>query len=177
MVVNVRSSPFSSYTPQFDGETVCEALHRRGIQYVFLGDVLGGRPEDPSFYDKEGHVRYDRVAQSPGFQRGVEQLLHAMAAHRVAILCAEEDPTHCHRRLLVGRVLAQHGARVQHVRADGRVRSEEEVAAEEMSRRTKGQLSFFDTEDPEAWRSPKPVSPAQSPRDDSIPSACAEFAD
>jgi uncharacterized protein (DUF488 family) len=177
VVADVRSSPYSSYTSQFDREAMRAALQNGNVGYHFFGDVLGGRPEAAEFYDKEGHVRYDRLAQSPGFQQGIERLLQVAAAGRLAILCGEEDPTQCHRRLLVARVLRQRGIAVVHIRGDGRAESEDHVAAEENFRKTKGQLSLFDTEDPEAWKSTQSVSAKKTPRNSSGPSANAEFGD
>jgi uncharacterized protein (DUF488 family) len=177
VLVDVRSSPYSKYASHFDRESLQEALRTRNVQYLFLGDQLGGRPEGDEFYDKEGYVRYDRLAQSPGFQQGAERLLRGIASHRVAIVCGEEDPTHCHRRLLLGRVLGRRGVRVLHIRGDGRVQSEEELAAEEEFHKTKGQLSLFDTEDTEAWRSTQSVSPRKAPPSSSAHSASVESAD
>lgn len=154
VVVDVRSSPYSRYASQFNREAIGPALVDRAIQYLFLGDLLGGRAEDPGFYDEQGHVLYGRQAQSPGFRQGIERLLRWIGQFRAALLCGEEDPTNCHRRLLVGRVLQEQGVCVMHIRGDGRVQSEAEVAAEETFRKTKGQLSLFDTEEPGQWKSP-----------------------
>ena len=92
VVVDVRSQPYSRYASQFDREAINAALSSRGIEYLFLGDALGGRPKAPSFYDKLGHVRYDRLAQSPEFQHGIERLLGLDAGRPAAILCSEDDP-------------------------------------------------------------------------------------
>ena len=167
VVADVRSSPYSRYASQFNRETLAPALQHRAIQYVFLGDLLGGRVEDRSFYDDEGHVFYGQVAQSPGFLRGIERLLALAAEFHVAILCGEEDPTDCHRRLLVGRVLGERGLRIVHLRGDGRAQSESELAAEENFRKTKGQRSLFDTEEPIPWKSTQSVSPKKAPRSSS----------
>ncbi len=163
-VVDVRSSPYSRYASQFNREAIAPALMDQAIQYLFLGDLLGGRIEDQRFHDDEGRVLYDRLAASPGFQRGIERLLSDAGRSRVAILCGEEDPTNCHRRLLVGRVLQERGVQVVHIRGDGRAQSEAEVAAEEKFRKTKGQLSLFDTEEPGQWKSTQSVSPKRAPR-------------
>lgn len=40
---------------------------------------------------------------------------------RTAILCAEEDPGRCHRRLLIAPALRVKDVRVVHIRSDGRV--------------------------------------------------------
>jgi hypothetical protein len=40
-------------------------------------------------------------------------------------MCAEEDPTSCHRRLLVGRVLHSSGELIHHIRRDGSIEPED----------------------------------------------------
>jgi uncharacterized protein (DUF488 family) len=151
VVVDVRSSPYSGYTTQFNREPLQAALQNRGTKYLYLGDVLGGRPEGAEFYDDQQHVQYDLLARSPAFQQGIQRLVGGLVAYRVALLCGEEDPTECHRRLLLGRVLTDRGVRVLHIRGDGRTQSEEELAAEERFRETKGQLSLFEVEEHRAW--------------------------
>jgi uncharacterized protein (DUF488 family) len=163
MVIDVRSSPYSRYASQFNRETIRPALENRGIHYLFLGDLLGGRTDDERFYDEQGHVLYGRLAESPGFRRGIEQLTEAMGQFRTAILCGEEDPADCHRRLLVGRVLQERGVQVVHLRGDGRQQTEAELAAEEKFRKTKGQLNLFETEEPGEWKSTQSVLPKKAP--------------
>ena len=159
LVVDVRSSPYSRYATQFNREAVRSHLRSRGIEYWFLGDLLGGQPEGEQFYDDEGHVRYDRLAQSSAFQEGIERVLTAVQNHRAALMCGEEDPTDCHRRRLIAPVLAQRAVSVVHVRGDGRLQSEEELAREEHFRKTKGQRTLFDLEEAQPWRSTRSVSP------------------
>jgi len=177
VLVDVRSSPYCRYASQFNKEALRGPLHDRAIQYLFLGDLLGGRVEDDRFRDDAGRVLYDRLAATPGFQQGIERLLGGIRQYRVAILCGEEDPTDCHRRLLVGRVMRQRGVRLLHLRGDGRVQSEDEVAAEETFRKTRGQLSLFDTEEPAGWKSTQSVSPRRQPPSSSASSGEPESAD
>ena len=177
VLVDVRSSPYCRYASQFNKEALRQPLCDRAIQYLFLGDLLGGRVEDDCFRDDAGHVLYDRLAATPGFQQGIERLLGSIRQYRVAILCGEEDPTDCHRRLLVGRVMRERGVRLLHLRGDGRVQSEDEVAAEETFRKTRGQLSLFDTEEPAAWKSTQSVLPRRQPPSSSASSGEPESAD
>jgi uncharacterized protein (DUF488 family) len=163
LLIDVRSSPYSRYASQFNREAIHPPLQQRKIQYLYLGDLLGGRAEDPRFYDQEGRVLYGALAESPGFRQGIERLLERLPRARTAILCGEEDPTDCHRRLLVGRVLQDRGVRVIHLRGDGRAQTEAELAAEEKFRKTKGQLNLFETEEPGQWKSTQSVLPKRAP--------------
>ena len=117
-VADVRSTPYSRFNPQFNRDSLANSLVSHGIGYVFLGRELGGRPDDPACYEN-GRVRYDRVAATPVFQRGLDRVMQDAAAGNVAIMCAEKEPLECHRTLLVGQALEVRGVAVRHIRADG----------------------------------------------------------
>ena len=51
VLLDVRSKPFSRFSPQFNKEELEKAVRARGIKYLFLGKELGGRPQDSEFYD------------------------------------------------------------------------------------------------------------------------------
>ena len=170
LIVDVRSSPYSGYVVDFNKEPFQNYLNGRGIDYLFLGDLLGGRPQGEQFYDAEGYVLYDRLARSTRFQEGIERLLPAIDHRRAALLCGEEDPTECHRRRLIGRVLGERGFQIIHIRGDGRAESEQEVAAREQFQKTKGQLTLFDVEEADPWRSTRSVSPRKPRPNSSAPS-------
>jgi uncharacterized protein (DUF488 family) len=151
VVVDARSQPYSRYASQFDLEALKTALQEVGIRYLYLGRELGGRPDGAEYYDEEGHVLYDRVAATGQFREGISRLERGIREHNVALLCAEENPAACHRRLLVGRVLLERGIRVAHIRGDGRIQTEQEVAAE--SNPDPNQLSLFQKAEVDAWKS------------------------
>lgn len=157
VLVDVRSQPYSRYTPQFNGASLKETAPAAGVRYLFLGKELGGRPEGHRFYDADGRVLYNVVAEAPLFLSGIERLKVGIQRYRVAILCAEEDPTGCHRRLLVGRVLTGQGIPVVHIRGDGRMQSEEQLqeAAHD------GQLSLFGAQEVREWKSIRSVLPKE----------------
>jgi hypothetical protein len=125
-----------------------------------MGEELGGRPPEPDLYDAEGHVRYGALSGNPRFLRGIARLLEGVDRYRIALLCSEEDPMDCHRRLLVGRVLAYDDIVVLHIRAGGEIEAEREVAVrEEALHPERGQLEAFGAEE-ESWRSIRSVSQA-----------------
>ena len=167
LVVDVRSRPVSKYAVHFSAPELERSLRDEGLRYEYLGEERGGRPRSEAFYDEAGHVLYDALADSDLFFRGVIQLRTAIAHHRVAIMCSEEDPTACHRRLLIGKVLAELGYGVGHLRKDGRVESENELAAKSNGHdKESAQLNLLsDQEQP--WRSVRPirsVSPSTRPK-------------
>jgi len=155
VVADVRSSPYSKYSPQFDHEPLMKSLRDAGFQYVYLGAELGGRPRGEDYYDSTGRVLYEKVAGSAAFQDGIKRLEGGLEQHKVAMMCAEEDPAGCHRRLLITRVLVDRGAAVTHIRGDGRLQTEEELRAEEAG----DQMSLFDEMDTDPWKSIPSVSP------------------
>jgi uncharacterized protein (DUF488 family) len=151
VVADTRSYPHSEYATQFDQKPLKMALEADGIRYVFLGRELGGRPDGDEFYDDQGHVLYDRVAETELFQEGVLRLEKGIREYKVAMLCAEENPAACHRRLLIGRVLLNRGIQVDHIRGDGRIQTEAEVAAE--TNPNKDQSALFEKVEAEPWKS------------------------
>src|SRR5258708_33943230 len=98
VVADTRSYPYSEYATQFDQKPLKMALEADGIRYVFLGRELGGHPDGDEFYDDQGHVLYDRVAETELFQEGVSRLGKGILEYKCAMLCAEENPVDYYRR-------------------------------------------------------------------------------
>ena len=80
VVVDVRSYPYSRIAPHFNREELDAALRRAGTRYLFFGRKLGGRPSCEADYDEDGHARYDRMAEQPGFQRRFNVCLSGAAS-------------------------------------------------------------------------------------------------
>jgi len=120
LVVDVRSQPYSRWTPQFNRETLKRDLEGAGIAYRFMGDLLGGRPSDPTLYEGGGErPDYARMEQTPAYQTGIDRLLDLASAERTVVMCSEGDHRHCHRHLLVTQTLLSRGAQVIHIEPDG----------------------------------------------------------
>lgn len=129
VVVDVRSSPYSHYSPQFNREMFEHSLKQAGFEYKFAGEYLGGRPRDPDCYknkeipdgkaDYLSLVDYPLVMTKDWFQKGISRLITLSVQQRVVILCSEENPTICHRHHLIGKYLIQQGLNVVHIRNDG----------------------------------------------------------
>ena len=120
MVVDVRSAPFSRMFPQFNQETLKKSLSDASIGYLFLGDQIGGRSNDPDDY-QDGQVLYKALANKEAFKTGIERLKEGSAKYRIALMCSEKEPLDCHRTLLVSQALANSDIVVGHIHADGTV--------------------------------------------------------
>ncbi|MEW6352411.1 MAG: DUF488 domain-containing protein [Thermodesulfobacteriota bacterium] len=119
VLADVRSRPYSRFAPQFNKKRIEESVAGCGIEYWFLGNVLGGKPKDPRFYDDDGRVVHARIARTPEFLEGITLLERRLDEAEVAIMCAEENPLKCHRNLMITPVLLRRGIRVRHIRGDG----------------------------------------------------------
>ena len=132
-LVDVRTSPYSRYNPQYNAENLKKALSRRDIEYVYAGKYLGGRPSDPTCYksrrlpeddtDYLHEVDYPEVMKRPWFVRGVQRLLELAEEQTTAIMCSEENPGECHRHHLIAvYIMREHPeVDVRHIRGDGTV--------------------------------------------------------
>jgi uncharacterized protein (DUF488 family) len=122
-VADVRSQPFSQRCPQFNRADLQRELQGHEIAYAFLGDQLGGRPQDASLYDADGRVDYERVRRTAAFRRGIGRLSQALEDYVVVMVCSEEDPLDCHRGLMITPALVEEGIHPAHLRGDGAVES------------------------------------------------------
>ena len=157
VLADVRSQPFSRYTPHFNRESLQVALSGCGVRYLFIGDQLGGRPVGDEYYDAQGHVLYHRVAEADFFLKGVARIEQGVQSYRVAMMCSEEDPLVCHRHRLVARVLRQRGIPVLHIRDDGKLQTYEQVEPAAQQKMLFGEL------EQDEWRSLLSVLPKQQP--------------
>lgn len=127
-ICDVRSHPYSRFVPQYSQEPLKATLVAEGIVYTFLGKELGARSNNPACY-KQGRVQFELLAQEPGFADGIKRVIQGMVNYSIALMCAEKDPTECHRGLLVARKVFESGIPVNHILADGAVESHEAMEA------------------------------------------------
>jgi len=117
-IADVRSQPYSRFNPQFNRDALAGSLKDAGLEYVFLGQELGARSDDPACY-RNGSAQYSLMAKTPAFERGIARLLAGTERFQLAMLCAEKDPLVCHRGILISRHLQEKGVRVCHILDQG----------------------------------------------------------
>lgn len=125
LLVDVRSRPQSSRFPQFSQPGFEELLEAERIPYLFLGEELGGRPDDPDAYRSDGRVDYRVRRKSYAFRAGLERVLKELERQTPALICAEEDPLECHRFLMICPELVSVGIRPLHIRKSSRIETQE----------------------------------------------------
>ena len=138
-LIDIRSAPYSRFKPEFSQEPLARECERRHIRYVFMGDVLGGRPVDPTCYT-DGKVDYDKVKQTAAYREGIERIRRAFEQQRrVMLMCSEGRPEACHRSKLIGESLTGLHIPVLHLDENDQLLTQDAVIA----RLTGGQLTLF----------------------------------
>jgi len=117
-LVDVRSQPWSRRYPQFGRERLAQTLAEAGIGYLWEGEALGGKPR----------------AAAPAFEKGIDRVLERSAERSVVLMCAEKEPLDCNRVHMVSRRLAERGAAIEHLMADGTVLKHSEIEDELMKK-------------------------------------------
>lgn len=125
-VADVRTVPRSRHNPQFNRDTMPEALRPFGIEYVHL-EGLGGlrrpRADSPNTAWENASFRgFADYMLTDEFQNALAELLQLASEDTVAIMCAEAVPWRCHRSLIADALVAR-GAQVTHILSDRRAQA------------------------------------------------------
>lgn len=126
-LVDVRSIPRSRTNPQYNLDTLPEALAHYQIGHVYLEDLGGRRPLQPSvdpaingFWQNQSFHNYADYATTEPFHSGLGRLLELSAQKTSAIMCAEAVWWRCHRRIIADYLLSEARA-VYHLMGAGRI--------------------------------------------------------
>jgi uncharacterized protein (DUF488 family) len=117
-IADVRSHPYSRYLPHFTQAALKNSLESAKIRYVFLGQELGARPNNPECYI-EGKAVYEKIASTELFEQGIQRLLKGANRYKIALMCAEQDPLTCHRAILVCQHLREFNLEIKHILKNG----------------------------------------------------------
>ena len=95
VLVDVRRFP-KSKNPEFTRESLEAELPKHGIQYVYMGESLGG-------YRRGGYRKY---METESYREGVRRLADlageaASRGERLALMCLEKKTRYCHRRFII----------------------------------------------------------------------------
>jgi len=127
LVADIRTVPRSRANPQFNTDTLPEALAAFHVSYEHVAALGGLRgkarslsPDVNGFWTNESFHNYADYALSADFHAGLEHLLALGRKRRCALMCSEAVWWRCHRRIVADHLLAR-GETVFHIMAKGRV--------------------------------------------------------
>ena len=103
VLADVRRFP-TSKVEHFKREAMEQWLPERGIEYVWLGEELGGYR----------HGGYEAHMGTKLFEDGTKRLSEIARQKRTCIMCMEPNPKYCHRRFL-SEHLKRKGVKVIHI--------------------------------------------------------------
>ena len=104
LLIDIRRFPSSRKFPHFNKDNLKFELEKIGINYLWLGDKLGG-------FRKGG---YEKWIESEEFKEGFEILKEEASKVRTVIMCAEGYFMRCHRRFIIS-LLEKEGWKVFHI--------------------------------------------------------------
>lgn len=144
-LLDIRSKPYSKWNPQYNQSQLEMELKKHNITYVYVGDTLGGLPEDRSCYDYNGKVIYDLIKEKDFFKEGLNRLTTANDKKIIlAIMCSESKPEECHRSKLIGQELLKKDISLKHIISSERIKSQQTVMIE--LTKGKGTVDLFGNE-------------------------------
>jgi uncharacterized protein (DUF488 family) len=132
LLVDVRTIPRSRYNPQFNWETLAQALAIHEIAYEHLPGLGGLRhPHKDSIntgWRNDSFRGYADYMQTEDYARNLEELCNLETTWEsrtenktaVAIMCAEALPWRCHRSLIADSLVAR-GIPVAHILSSSKI--------------------------------------------------------
>jgi len=127
LVIDVRTVPRSRTNPQYNRDTLPEALARHQIGYEHIAALGGLRshtrdmpPEVNGFWQNDSFHNYADYALSESFRDGLSHLRAVGHETTCAIMCAEAVWWRCHRRIITDYLIAA-GETVFHILGRGHV--------------------------------------------------------
>ncbi len=121
VLVDVRSYPDKAYISHYRRKYLKEHLNSLEVEYEFMGDKLGGMPDDPTCY-VDDEVNYELTMQTDFFKNGIRELLRLAEGKNLVYMCAEMDENRCHRKHLVAKYLeAEYNIKTHHINKHGQI--------------------------------------------------------
>lgn len=118
-IVDVRSTPYSKFAPQYNRETLKKYLKQNSICYIFMGDLLGARYEDKTLLFDDGKVDFKKIQETKNFQDGVMRLQKGIEkGYSISLMCSEKEAFDCHRFGLISEFLSKKSIEINHIYPD-----------------------------------------------------------
>jgi uncharacterized protein (DUF488 family) len=111
LLADVRAYPVSRRHPHFSREPLAGALKAAGIDYLWLGAALGGhrsaRADSVNTALPPAWRGYADHMQTSPYAAGLTAIEQHALNRPTAIMCAERNPSDCHRNLISDNLVAR----------------------------------------------------------------------
>ena len=100
ILVDARSNPVSRYAPFSNHRTLPDLLEGVGIEYMFFGGPLGGKPKNEAFYDEKGKPDYHKMRATDEFDEAAD-IIASMARrsnvyeNKLTLTCSNRLASEC----------------------------------------------------------------------------------
>jgi len=128
LLADVRTVPRSRINPQYNRDTLPQALAHLGLGYEHIAALGGLRSracempfQTNAFWQNDSFHNYADYAMSEPFRIGLAHLRELGRERCCAIMCAETLWWRCHRRIITDYLLAA-GERVFHILGPGQIK-------------------------------------------------------
>ena len=127
-LIDVRSTPKSSYYTEYNKENLSKLLKEHNIVYRNYKNEFGARQDNCEFYTKEGYLNFEKFSSSKQFEEGVKKIKLAISmGFNVCIMCAEKNPWDCHRTIMVAHNIEKFNLEAKHILSTGETVSQKDI--------------------------------------------------
>ncbi len=118
-IIDIRSVPYSKHTKQFNKEELVKQIRKSGVQYRYLGNLVGGGIL--RFHNSSDNTpKLKELRSSKKFKNGIGILnTYILKDKKIALMCSEKDPFTCHRFFLVSYCLQKKNVKINHILFNG----------------------------------------------------------
>ena len=144
-LVDVRSNPSSRIYQDYNKIYLREHLNKNNIIYRNYKGEFGARQEDMQYFT-DGYLDFSKYVKSEMFLNGIKKIEEGMKRGYIfALMCAEKDPSTCHRSILVARKFHDLGYSVKNILSDGSYELQEDIERKLVEKYfpNRDQLSLF----------------------------------
>jgi len=145
-LIDVRSNPNSKFYEDYNQSNLSKLLKLHGIIYRNYKREFGARQENLK-YHKNGYLDFNEYTKSDDFLEGVRKIEAGIRMnYSFAFMCAEKDPSTCHRNIMVAREFYKLGYNVKNILYDGSYETQESIERRLLDQYfpNRDQLTIFD---------------------------------
>lgn len=122
VIIDVRSLPYSSRFSDYNLNNMERLVSNKKnwkqgkAYYLNLKDNFGARQTNPKFYTPERYLDFEKFRKSTLFLDGCKRVHKGLAlGYNIVLMCAEIEPSHCHRAIMIARWFDINGYKINHI--------------------------------------------------------------